>query len=134
MLPKAARLKARHLFAKALNPQIGYHLGSSPFFKILAVPHGQAYLESREVSGQDSLPLPRFGFIVSKKVDKRAVIRNRLKRRYREIIRNQVLPGLSRTRLSLGLRQYRAIVVIVRQASVRADFALLAEHLLKRLQ
>jgi ribonuclease P protein component len=38
----------------------------------------------------NKLTLVRFGLIVSKKIDKRAVIRNRLKRVFREVIRKNL--------------------------------------------
>ena len=45
---------------------------------------------------QNSLPVPRFAFVVSKSVDKRAVVRNRLKRLARESVRlglPSLMPG-----------------------------------------
>ena len=54
----------------------------SKFFNIIFVPNGAGF--------------NRFAFIVSTRVDKKAVIRNKLKRRMREIIRknyNKIKPG-----------------------------------------
>lgn len=39
---------------------------------------------------ENNLGKARFGFIVSKKVSKKAVVRNRIKRQLREIIRNKL--------------------------------------------
>lgn len=61
--------------------------------------------------------LPRFGLIVSKKVDKRATRRNRIKRRIREIIRTVLLPHHAE-----HLREYRAIVIIARSGCLSASF------------
>jgi ribonuclease P protein component len=40
--------------------------------------------------GQNNLSQSRWGFVVSKKVDKRAVIRNQIKRRLRAIVRQNL--------------------------------------------
>ncbi len=61
--------------------------------------------------------LPRFGLIVSKKVDKRATRRNRIKRRIREIIRTVLIP-----RYPERLREYRAVVIIARSGCLKASF------------
>jgi len=48
-------------------------------------------------SDKNNLDISRFGFIVSKKVSNKAVIRNRIKRKIREIIRlnlDKIKPGL----------------------------------------
>ncbi|MFH0873798.1 MAG: ribonuclease P protein component [Candidatus Komeilibacteria bacterium] len=59
------------------------------------------------------LPVSRFGFVISTKVDKRAVVRNRIKRRVREIIR------LKLDEIKLGFD----IVIIMKKASVEAKYA-----------
>jgi ribonuclease P protein component len=68
----------------------------------------------------NGLPDTRFGFVVSNKVDKRAVIRNQIKRRLREIIRlriNSVKPGydaalvVDKRVLAMGMEDMTAIVV-----------------------
>ena len=114
MLPKNARLKSRRLFARALNPQLGVKLGYSSFFTLLGVPHLPEFIEATDPEA--SLPI-RFGIIVSKKVDKRAVVRNKLKRRYRHILRNDILPNPNKR-----LREFQAIVLIVRKACTEASF------------
>ena len=114
MLPKNARLKSRRLFARALNPQLGIRLGYSSFFTLLGVPHLPDFLETSDP--ETTLPI-RFGIIVSKKVDKRAVVRNKLKRRYRHILRNDVLPTPGKR-----LREFQAIVIIVKKACTEAPY------------
>ena len=42
------------------------------------------------------LPTSRFGFIVSKKTARKAVQRNRIRRRLREIVRREILPFLKK--------------------------------------
>jgi len=45
---------------------------------------------------KNDLPISRFGFIIGKKISKKATIRNKIKRRLREIIRkniNNIKPG-----------------------------------------
>ncbi len=42
---------------------------------------------------ENNLPNSRFGFIVSKKIDKRAVVRNHLKRKVRSCVESQFLLG-----------------------------------------
>lgn len=39
---------------------------------------------------ENNLKKARFGFVVSKKVSKKAVVRNKIKRRLREIVRNKL--------------------------------------------
>lgn len=63
---------------------------------------------------------PRLGFVISKKISKRAHDRNRLKRRLREISRLRLLPSAA--------RPYDALVV-ARTAAPAADFAQLAAEL-----
>lgn len=57
------------------------------------------------------LPYPRFGFVVGRNVTKRAVERNRVRRRLREIVRRSPVRG--------GWD----LVLIARAGSVRATFS-----------
>jgi len=63
-LPKKNRLKKKELFKKI--KQSG-QLIRTPFFNILFL-------------RQDGVDLPKIGVIVSKKIDKSAVVRNKIKR------------------------------------------------------
>jgi len=66
----------------------------------------------------NNLPLSRFAVLVSKKVSKRAVVRNRLKRQLREIIRLDWL----------NLTGYD-VVIIVLPAAANKNFVALKEEL-----
>ena len=58
----------------------------------------------------NALPYTRFGFVVGRRVAKKAVDRNRIKRRLREIVRR------------LAVRQGWDQLLIARRGSVDADF------------
>ncbi len=70
MLPKENRLKKKKDFANVLRKGRGFREGFL-FLKLAG----------------NSLEESRFGFVVSQRISKKAVIRNRLKRRLGEIIR-----------------------------------------------
>lgn len=65
MLERKYRLQAKEKFTKATTRH-------TPFFTLKIV--------------HNHLPYNRFGFVVSKKIDKRSVVRNRFKRRFRSCI------------------------------------------------
>lgn len=67
MLAKRFRLPSSVIFQHAKS----FH---TPFFRVMLNPNG--------------LPYSRFGFVVSKKIDKRAVVRNRIKRVLRSAVRD----------------------------------------------
>lgn len=70
MLPKANRLKKKKDFEKVLKKSQGFKEN----FLVLK-------------TTKNNLKLSRFGFIVSTRFSKKAVVRNKIKRRLREIIR-----------------------------------------------
>jgi|SRR3990167_9703743 len=72
MLPKKSRVTARHDFNKVRKYG---RVVATPFFSVAYLP--------KKVEGSQN----RFGFITSKKLSKRAVIRNRAKRMVREAVR-----------------------------------------------
>ena len=65
----------------------------------------------------------RLGLVVSRRVDKRAVVRNRIKRRLREIFR------LHRARLTQPLD----IVVVARREAATAEFSEIEREVIKAL-
>ncbi|MCC6932908.1 MAG: ribonuclease P protein component [Deltaproteobacteria bacterium] len=74
------------------------------------------YKKEQEASAK---PKTRFGITISKKVDKRAVCRNRLRRRIREFLRIHqecIAPGL-------------AVVIIAKPQSVDLTFSAIAKEL-----
>ena len=106
MLPRGSRLKRSRDF------QAVYKRRSS-----WASPHLVLYVRFRAPrEGGDS----RLGFVISKKIAKRAHDRNRLKRRLREITRLHLLAG--------SLRPYDALVV-ARTAATAVDFGPLRAEL-----
>jgi ribonuclease P protein component len=106
MLPRGSRLKRSRDF------QAVYKRRSS-----WASPHLVLYVRWRGPrEGEHS----RLGFVISKKIAKRAHDRNRLKRRLREISRLHLLPVCP--------RPYDALLV-ARTAATEADFAALTAEL-----
>jgi ribonuclease P protein component len=73
MLARRQRLKSPGRFRAALR---GVRLHSCPWFVVLALPRRE---------GEETRPF-QAGFVVSKKVDKRAVVRNRVKRQLRHAL------------------------------------------------
>jgi len=81
MLPRASRLRRNGDFQAVYSRRRSW-----------AAPHLALYVRHR--GPQAGPPAPRFGFVISKKVAKRANVRNRIKRRLAEICRLDVLPRL----------------------------------------
>ena len=106
MLPRAARLKRSRDFQAVYKRRASW-----------ASAHMVLYVRFR---GPRESAESRLGFVISKKVAKRAHDRNRLKRRLREISRLSLLPHV--------LRPYDALVV-ARTAATDADFAALQSEL-----
>ncbi|MCE2930789.1 MAG: ribonuclease P protein component [Vampirovibrionales bacterium] len=86
MFPKRFRLQASWFFNKTLKEGMRYY--ACPFFVIMALPHWHE--TGRLKALEDPHYRPRIGFVVSKKVHKRAVKRNRLKRIVREWMRQSL--------------------------------------------
>ncbi len=74
MLPKENRLTDDYDFRRVKRLGKNYH---GPLFKLS--------FARRKVFGPS-----RFGFVISKKIDKRAVVRNRIKRLLREAVRERL--------------------------------------------
>lgn len=122
MLKRQNRLKSPKGFRRALN---GQRLCSNGFFGVFGVPH---YGGPREANATPPRPT-RFGLIISKKIDKRAVRRNRIKRQLREVIRTQVLPQCNGV-----LNRYGIIVIVVRTGILKASYREIQHHLLQCLK
>ena len=105
MLPRPSRLKRSRDFQAVYKRRASW-----------ASPHLVLYVRFRAPrEGEDS----RLGFVISKKIAKRAHDRNRLKRRLREITRLHLLAG--------SLRPYDALVVARTSAPAVGFAALRAE-------
>ncbi len=122
MLPKRLRLKSRWLFQKTLKE--GRCLYRSSFFTWIGLNHWKPQA-SLTVETNSTPPertyMPRIGFIVSKKVDKRSAVRNRLKRRLRECLRQEILPTLTADQL----KQYATWVLIAKPTDNRPSYTAL---------
>jgi len=73
VLPKENRLKAKKDFEKVFKKGKGIK-ESLLFLKV----------------SENGLEISRFGFIVSQKISKKAVLRNKIKRRLRELIKKRI--------------------------------------------
>lgn len=120
MLSRGQRLKHRGMFARTM--QQGQRLMACPYFMLLGQRHWQkAYLPAPECT------TVRLGFVVSKKVHKRAVIRNRLRRQLKASW-YQALPMFADR-----LNPWASVVVVVRNQALGQPFAVLHEALLQGL-
>ncbi len=66
---------------------------------------------------QDAEISTKFAFVVSKKIHKRAVIRNRIKRLMRESVRL-----LLKNNKIENLNKYLSVIIVARKGSIGADF------------
>jgi ribonuclease P protein component len=80
MLPRGARLRKNRDFQAVYRAR-----------KSWATPHLVLYVRTRSVGAPESRFRIRLGFVISTKVAKRSHVRNRLKRRLREIGRHRLL-------------------------------------------
>ena len=120
MLPAKQRLQSRWLFRKTLN---GLRYYACPSFVIMTLAHwNEPYLA---VALATTSYRPRVGFVISKKVDKRATKRNRLKRIAREHLRQHILPALN----SGELTGIASMAIIFRPAVAQTTEATLLQQL-----
>ena len=106
MLPRAARLKRSRDFQAIYKRRASW-----------ASPHLVLYVRFRTPREDNA---SRLGFVISKKIAKRAHDRNRLKRRLREISRLRLLPAVQ--------RPFDALVV-ARTDAPSLDFGTLTQEL-----
>ena len=112
MLPRSLRVTRQHAIQQYLKQ--GQRLYSCPAFLVLA--HPNTVLPNG----------PVFGFVISKKVHKRAVIRNRIKRQLRALVRYHFLQIGDKLPVDNLLPQ--AYLFIVRSAAVDASYETLAQY------
>ncbi|CAN5848655.1 hypothetical protein BH23CYA1_BH23CYA1_20860 [soil metagenome] len=109
---RGARAATHHLAARALKPKM--------------LPTERASDNRISADGQPSALVSSFGISISRKVSKRAVVRNRIKRQIRAVLQRflpDVAPGWQ-------------VVIVVRSAAVECefdDFLRELEYLLKKL-
>jgi ribonuclease P protein component len=115
MLPGQYRLRRSKLFQKTLSS--GKALCHTPYFTMVGLP--RLY--------ESVVPI-RFGLIVSKKVSNRAVQRNRVKRRLRSLIRENLLLADSE-----ALKPYIALVLIARKEILGASYSEIQKLLLNAM-
>lgn len=129
MLPKPNRLKSKGEFKRTLS---GRRLCGNSFFVLygLATPPvaGSFRVDNPTITPALNRPT-RIGFIVSKKIHKRATRRNRIRRRLRELVRSH----LQQTGTG-GFQGYRALVFIARSEVLGADFQDLKRKMERCLQ
>lgn len=78
---------------------------------------------------KNNLPVSRFGIIVSAKVAKRANIRNKIKRRLREIIKKILLVPKLKTSQIMTIKSGYDIMILVKQSAVNLNYWQLKEKL-----
>ena len=119
MLPKPNRLKSKGEFRRALS---GRRLCSNQFFVLygLAATPAAGSFSAENLSIKNTPPPARptrIGFIVSKKIHKRATRRNRIRRRLRELVRLHL-----KENQTSGFQGYRAFVLIARPEALGATY------------
>ena len=103
MLQKKYRLKKHSAFTATYKLR---NIASDSFFCV--------YLGKRK----DMPELPtKFAFVVSKKVHKRAVIRNRIKRLMRESVRLQLKKGELQK-----IQEYLSVIFVAKTNAINTDF------------
>ncbi len=109
-LPKAHRLKSRKDYRAVYDQGIRRY---SPHLTLIAL-----YLDPQE--GVDCIPETKFGISISKKVSKKAVVRNRIKRQLKSAIMynlSLIPPG-------------GKIVIVVKAQAIKCKY----EHFLRELE
>ncbi len=117
MYPKRYRLKSRGVFHAVLTQRKGNKLFACPLFMILGLKKPASKPDSDSATTSDKSYPAQFGIVISRKVHKRAIIRNKIKRRIKAILHQDILPTIG-TRFDT----YRAIVIIVRNDAPQASY------------
>lgn len=138
MLKKANRLKSRRDFKQTLSGRrlcindcfvlYGLPVRNKPF------PNPTAQPPLGYANQEVTLPLQtKIGFVVSKKVHKSSVFRNRVKRQLRELIRLQLMFERQNSQPEM-LARYRTLIFILRAGSLNINFQMMGERLKRCLQ
>lgn len=129
MLPKPNRLKAKGEFKRTLS---GRRLCGNQFFVLYGLatsPVAGSFNANHSSSASISKQPTRIGFIVSKKIHKRATQRNLIRRRLRELVRLH----FQQTQTT-GFQGYRALVFIARPEAFGTEFQDLKHKMERCLQ
>lgn len=108
-LPKAHRLRNRHDYRAVYAQGIRRHS-----------PHLIAIALLSNSQGMNSTPASKFGISIGKKVSKKAVVRNRIKRQLKAAVRtylNKINPGWQ-------------VVIVVKPKAIECNY----EHFLRELE
>jgi ribonuclease P protein component len=109
-LPKTHRLRDRKDYRAVYAQGIRRY---SPHLTLFA-------FSCREAKSADSTPATKFGISISKKVSKKAVVRNRIKRQIKGVIRNYLQ----------GIEAGWQVIIIVRPKAIECKY----EHFLRELE
>src|SRR5580704_18162829 len=117
MLPRSIRLRRNRDFKAVYSQRRSY---AGPNLILYVRLRGRVVPEPVSTQRhQATVPGVRIGFVISKKVAKKAHDRNRLKRRLREVCRQRFLPRM-RKDLAIDL------LIAARSAATAVDYARLA--------
>lgn len=112
-LPKSHRLRERGNYRAVYAQGIRRY---SPHLTLFAL----SCRETKETKSTDSTPASSFGISISKKVSKKAVVRNRIKRQIKGVIRSHL------QEIKAGWQ----IVIVVRPKAIECKY----EHFLRELE
>ena len=116
MLPSKERLKRSILFTKAYKERKAVN---TPFFTMYVLPRTRRAKSIKESKGIDQDKLvqasmfPMTGFVVSKKTNKSACLRNKMKRRIREsyrLLRNK------------SVNQWYVMILVIKESALNAPW------------
>lgn len=125
MLAPRYRLRQRAHFALALSGGSSRKpLVRHRFFVCLGIPMASV-LQAEQ--GQTESSLPKLGIVISRKVHKSAVVRNRLRRQIREWFRTEGYPAMEAS--GTPPEKLFGWVIVVRQQAVGQSYADLARSL-----
>lgn len=127
MFPKPHRLKSLAIFRRLGRFPVACR---SPYALGVGVPY-PVYADKPELTQRLRNAPFQFGIVISKKVHKSAVVRNKIRRQLREMIRHDLLPAIDSGDTALP-QHYRALIFIVRQKAVGVPYQQLRQSVLSQ--